>query len=295
MRVLRILLSVALLSGLAACGSSTPRAGGRVNIVAAENFYGDIAAQLGGDRVHVRSLINDPEADPHLYESSAGDASVLAGARVVIKNGLGYDDFVDKLLATTGRSDRIVITIADVLGVRGNNANPHLWYDIPRVPDVARAIVEQLAKTDPAGAQAYEANLRTFDASLQPLNDAIEQIKTRYPHAPVAFTERVAGSLLAAAGLEVKSPPGFAAAIEDGNEPNAADTAAMDDLMTHHGVKVLLYNSQAESPVTQHVRDLAQQNGIPVVGVSETMPRKEQRYQDWQLEQVRALLAALGS
>jgi len=294
MRALRIVLSVVLLGAVAACGSSTPRAGGTVNVVAAENFYGDIVAQLGGDRVHVTSIISDPQADPHLYESDARDAAAIAGARVVIENGLGYDDFVDKLVSASGGSDRTVLTVADVLGVHGNDANPHLWYDIPRVPEVARAIVDALSKADPAGAQQYEAALKTFDASLQPLNDAIEQIKTRHPHAPVAYTERVAGYLLAAAGLDVKSLPGFAAAIEDGNEPNASDTAAMDDLMTNHGVKVVLYNSQAESPVTQHVRDLARKNGVPVVGVSETIPRKGQRYQDWQLEQVRALLTALG-
>ena len=162
MRVLRILLAVSLLGALAACGSSSPGAVGAdkvVNVVAAENFYGDIAAQLGGDRVHVTSIINDPESDPHLYESDARDAAGLADARVVIENGLGYDDFVDKLLGAT-KGGRTVLKVADVLSVTGDNANPHLWYDVPRIPDVARAIVDAFTAADPGGADVVPAQPR---------------------------------------------------------------------------------------------------------------------------------------
>jgi zinc/manganese transport system substrate-binding protein len=291
-----MLLAVALLGSLAACGSSSPGALGAdkaVNVVAAENFYGDIAAQLGGDRVHVTSIINDPESDPHLYESDARDAAGLADARVVIENGLGYDDFVDKLLGAT-RGRRTVVKVADVLRVTGDDANPHLWYDVPRIPDVARAIVDALTGVDPGGADTYQRNLATFNASLRPLTTAIGEIKAKYPGAPVAYTERVPGYLLDAAGLAVKSPAGFASAIEEGNEPSAGDTAAMNALMTGRGVKVLLYNGQATSPVTKSVRDLAEKNRIPVVPVTETIPHKGEHYQDWQLGQVRALFDALA-
>lgn len=296
MRVLRILLAVSLLGALAACGSSSPGAVGAdkvVNVVAAENFYGDIAAQLGGDRVHVTSIINDPESDPHLYESDARDAAGVADARVVIENGLGYDDFVDKLLGAT-KGSRTVLKVADVLSVTGDNANPHLWYDVPRIPDVARAIVDAFTAADPGGADAYQRNLAAFNASLRPLMAAIGEIKAKYPGAAVAYTERVPEYLLDAAGLDVRTPPGFAAAIEEGNEPSAGDTATMNALMTGRAVKVLMYNGQATSPVTAAVRDLAEKNRIPVVPVTETIPNKGEHYQDWQLGQVRALLGALG-
>jgi zinc/manganese transport system substrate-binding protein len=290
MRAVRVALVVLLAAG---CSGTATSASGRVNVVAGENFYGDIAAQLGGDRVHVTSLISDPEADPHLYESDARAAAALAGARVVIKNGLGYDDFVDKLLGVT-RGHRTVVTVADVLGVHGSDANPHLWYDIPRMPEVARAIAGTLSAVDPAGSPGYQRNLTAFDAALRPLTGTLAAIAAKHPHEPVAYTERVPEYLLVAAGLDVKTPPGFATAIEDGNEPDARDTAAMNDLIKNRAVNVLLYNSQATSPVTAGTRNLAKKNGVPVVAVTETIPHKGEHYQDWQLSQARALLAALG-
>jgi zinc/manganese transport system substrate-binding protein len=284
---------------LTACGSgntSTNRSSGSptVRVVAAENFWGNIAAQLGGAHVKVTSIISDPSVDPHLYESSAKDASTLAGADLVIINGLGYDDSIDKLLSGTSKQGRATLTVADVLHVSGADANPHLWYDVPRVPEVAQAIVAQLAVADPADQAVFAANLATFNAALQPVRAVIDEINTKYPHAPVAYTERVPEYLLAAAGLDIRTPPGFASAIEEGNEPSARDTQAMNDLITGHGVKVLLYNSQATSPVTESVRELARRNSIPIVGVTETLPKDEPDYQSWQLHQVQALLSALG-
>jgi zinc/manganese transport system substrate-binding protein len=276
-------------------GSSSPSDNGKVQVVAAENFWGNIAAQIGGSHVQVTSIITDPNADPHLYESDAHDAAAVASAKVVVENGVGYDDFFDKLLGASPSSSRKVVSAQNVLNVTGSDANPHLWYDTPRVPEVAAAIEGQLATVDPKDASAYQQNLKTFDSSLQPILSTVAEIKQKYPNAPVAYTERVPGYLLANAGLDVKTPVGFASAIEDGNEPSPADTEAMDNLMTSHGIKVLLYNAQTTSAVTEHVKELARQAGIPVVGVTETLPANEPTFQAWQLDQARALLVALGS
>jgi zinc/manganese transport system substrate-binding protein len=172
--------------------------------------------------------------------------------------------------------------------------NPHFWYDIPRVPRVAAAIEAALARLDPADATVFAANLAVFDASLRPVEAVIASIRRRYPGAPVAYTERVPGYLLQAAGLEVVTPPGFAAAIENGNDPSPGDTAQMFRLITSRKATVLLYNAQATSPVTQQVRALARQSGVPVVPVTETMPPASRSYQAWQLTQATALLDALG-
>ena len=188
-----------------------------------------------------------------------------------------------------------MLSIAEVLHTSGADANPHLWYDVPRIPEVAQAIVARLSAVDPADRATFDANLTSFDASLQPIRKVIDDIKMKHPHAPVAYTERVPEYLLAAAGLDAKTPAGFAGAIEEGNEPSAHDTQAMNDLMTGHGIKVLLYNSQATSRVTENVRDLAGRNGIPVVGVTETLPKNAPDYQTWQLHQLQALLAALAA
>lgn len=267
---------------------------GNLNVVAAENFWGNIASQIGGDRVNVTSIITDPSADPHLYESDANDASKVASADLVITNGLGYDDFMSKLLSASTNKNRQTLDASQILGVTGADANPHLWYDVPRVPLVAGRIEQALAAKDPANKSYYEQNLSKFNNSLQDLNDTIATIKRKYAGAPVAYTEPVPGYLIADAGLDVNTPEAFARAIEDGNDPTPTDNTTMQNLMTSKAVKVLLYNSQATSPVTQHIRDLAKQNGIPVIGVSETLPAGESSYQTWQLDQVRSLLKALG-
>lgn len=287
-------VAVAVLAAGACASASRSSTPGSVKVVAGENFWGNVVSQLGGPHVSVTSIISDPSADPHLYESDARDAAAVGSAQLVVENGLGYDDFVDKLLSSSSNDHRVVVNVAKVLGVTGDDANPHLWYDLPRVHVVAQAIVDQLSRIDAADRATFEANLERFDASMQPLLATIDTIESKYPHAPVAYTERVPGDLLDDAGLDVKTPRGFAQAIEDGNEPSAADTRAMDELMTSHGVKVLLYNAQATSPATQHVRDRARRAGIPVVGVTETLPRDESSYQHWQLDQLHALARALG-
>jgi zinc/manganese transport system substrate-binding protein len=267
---------------------------GKLHVVAGENFWGNITAQIGGGHIDVTSIISNPNTDPHLYESDAHDAAAIATANIVVENGVGYDDFMDKLMAASPNSQRAVVSAAQVLDVTGNDPNPHLWYNTPKVPKVAAAIAAKLAAADPAHRADYQRNLQQFDASLQPINSVVAEIATKYPGAPVAYTERVPGYLLANADLSVQTPVGFASAVEDGNDPSPADTEAMDSLMTNHRIKVLLYNAQVTSSVTQHVRSLAQQAGIPVIGVTETLPAGQSTYQSWQLDQAKALLTALG-
>jgi len=266
---------------------------GKVNVVAAENFWGNIASQLGGDHVHITSIITDPNADPHLYESNAQNAAAVSSADVVIVNGLGYDDFMGKLLDASKNSNRQVITAAQVLNAR-EGSNQHLWYDIPRVSQMASKITDSYIAKDPSHKTDYQHNLTVFDQSLQSLIQTINHIKQQYGGTPVAYTEPVPGYLLNNAGLAVKTPEGFAKSIEDGDDPSPADTNAMDDLVTSKSIRVLLYNAQATSPVTEHVKDLAKQAGIPVIGVTETLPANEKTYQAWQADQLNQLLQALG-
>ena len=288
-----VLLAVIVgVSGIIIYGKSQTQNSG-LQVVAAENFWGNIAAQLGGSHVHVTSIITDPNADPHLYESDAHDAAAVSSAKIVIVNGLGYDDFMSKLLGGSSSKNHKVITAQQVLGV-ADGSNPHLWYNIPRVPEVAAKITASYIAEDPAHKSDYQHNLTVFDQSLNPLLITLQQIKQRYANAPVAYTEPVPGYLLAAAGLDVKTPEGFAKSIEDGDDPNPADVSTMDALMTNKSVKVLLYNSQATSPATAHVKTLAQTAGIPIIGVSETLPANMKSYQSWQAEQLSQLENALA-
>jgi zinc/manganese transport system substrate-binding protein len=278
---------------LAATGTSGRPSGGPVPVVAAENAYGSIAAQIGGRHVAVTSILRDPAADPHLFTADTQTGLDVARAALVIENGAGYDTFMGKLEDAAPSGGRVVVTVADVLGVHGTDANPHLWYDVPRLGRVAAAIAAGLERADPRHRADYRAGLGRFERRLAPLEREVASIRARDGGAPVAYTEPVAGYLLAAAGLRSLTPPAFSRAIEDGSEPTAAAVADMTGLLTGHRVRALLVNTQAVSPITSRIRSAAAAAGIPVVGVTETLPAGE-TFQAWQLRQARSLARALA-
>lgn len=297
--------------GLAACGPpsspssfapSPPPLGGPspagdaapIAVLGTENFYADLLGQLGGARVTASSLLNDPNADPHAFESSPQDAALVADAQVVVVNGVGYDAFMDKLLAASPSSNRTVINVQQLLSLP-DGSNAHIWYDPATMPAVAAAVTTALDAIDPSNAFYFDARKALYLDSLKPLAAKIAEMKTRFGGAPVAFTEPVAGYLAQAIGLQVLTPEGFQKSIEDGTDPAPADVAGESDLLTAKKVKVLLYNSQVTSPITSQMHDLALANGIPVVGVAETIPPAYSDYVGWQLAQMNQLEQALGA
>jgi zinc/manganese transport system substrate-binding protein len=262
-----------------------------VNVVAAENFYGDIAQQLGGSSVNVTSIINDPNTDPHEYESSTANAKAVANAKLVIENGAGYDSFVDKLLAASPNNGRKLINAADVLG-RKEGDNPHVWYDVSGMVQVADQITQAYQQLDPANKDAYAARNARFKASLQPLQDRISSMKAKYGGVHLTQTEPVFGYMGDALGLMLDDGE-FQHAIEEGTDPSPQAVAAINQEITSHAVKALLYNSQTTTPTTTNVKNLAKQSNVPIVGVSETEP-PNQTYQSWMLSQLSALDQALS-
>jgi zinc/manganese transport system substrate-binding protein len=290
---MRTIIVIGLALGAAGCGGGGGNGGSALDVVASTNVYGDIAAQIGGSNVDVTSVLTNPDADPHLFEPGTKNGLAVANAKLVIQNGAGYDDFMSKLEGASPSGSRVVVTIADALRVHGRDANPHLWYDVPRLPRIAGAIAAGLEQADPKHADAYHAGLSRFTKSLWPLDDIVRRIRTRYAGRPVAYTEPVPGYLLEAAGLRNLAPASFTRAIENGSEPPPEAVAAMDALIRGRRVDVLLYNNQAVSPITTQVRAAARQAGVPVVGVAETIP-PHLSFQQWQLAQVRSLERALA-
>ena len=297
---LLVALAVAVVGACSSSSPATPGSGGSgapstaaLAVLGTENFYADLLGQIGGDRVSAASLLKDPNADPHEFETSPRAALLVADARLVIVNGIGYDDFMQHLMDASPSSSRVVIDVQQLLALP-NDVNVHVWYDPGTMPKVAAAATEALSTLDPGAAAAFSQGAATYLADLQPIAAKIAAMKAAYSGTKIAFTENVAGDLTDAIGLVVASPPGFMKAIEEGTDPSPADVAAERDLFTGHVVKVLLYNSQVASPITQEMHDLAQQYGIPIVGVSETIPSAYHTYQQWQLAQLTALDQALG-
>jgi zinc/manganese transport system substrate-binding protein len=293
-----LILGAALV--LAGCGSAASKSATTkdatttpINIVAGENVWGNIAAQIGGPHVKVTSIISDPNTDPHEYETDPRDAAAVAKAEIVIENGVGYDDFLSDQLKTSG-SGKQVLDVQKLVGVMGNDANPHLWYSPDYVRQAAAAIEKQLTSDDSADASTFEANLAKFGNSYQPYIDTINQIKAKYNGDAISYTERVPGYLVDAAGLHLGTPVAFSQAVEDGTDPTPQDTATFSQDIADHRVKVLLYNSQVSDEQTDHIKATATSAGVPIVGFSETIPGQYTNFQDWQIAQAKSLLVALG-
>jgi zinc/manganese transport system substrate-binding protein len=281
----RIVLVSALALAFAACGGGAKS--NALEVVASTNVFGDIVSQIGGSHVAVKSILTNPDVDPHLFEPGTANGLAVSKASVVVQNGLGYDAFMDKLEDAAPSSKRRVLVVADLIP---HTSNPHLWYDLPQMPKVATAIANELSAADPTHAADYRAGARKFTASLAPLLAAMHALPAG---APVAYTEPVPGYLIEAAGLKNLAPDSFALQIEEGNEPSAAAVSSMSSLLTEHRIKALLYNRQAVSPITSRLRSLARREQIAVVPVTETLP-SGLTYQQWQLRQITALKRALA-
>jgi len=274
--------------GVSGSGSSS----GIIHIVAAENFYGNIAAQLGGSHVSVVSILADPNVDPHEYESSVQDGIAITNANLVIENGLEYDTWMDKLLAASPNSDRVVIVAGNVATNPLPN-NPHVWYGVDNIGSIAQAITNALIKLDPANKASYESNLAAFNDSLAPLQARMDEIKTKYAGTPVALTETIYLYETQPMGLDVITPFDFEKAIAEGNDPSAESVNVTNTQINDNQVKVLIYNSQTVTPVTTNLLNAAEKNNIPVVPVSETMPPNV-TYQTWIMNELNNLEQSLA-
>lgn len=281
-----VLLTVAALVMFGAPAHADP-----VKVVAAENFYGDVASQIGGANVAVTSILTNPDEDPHLFEASAETARALADAQVVISNGVAYDSWMDKLLRANVAPGRKEIVVGRLVG-RNAGDNPHLWYDPAYVKAAARALAKALAAVDAAHEAEYGKREAAFLESLKPVDAKIADMKKRFAGQPVTASEPVFGYQAGLIGLKVHNER-FALAIMNNAEPTASEVAAFEDDLKGHRVKVMLYNAQASEPAVQRLVDLAKGNSIPVVGVSETEPPGA-TYQAWMLAQLDALDKALS-
>ncbi len=280
-------LSISLMAAHSAAGAAE----GKIEVVAAENFYGNVAQQIGGDRVSVVSVLSNPDQDPHLFELSPTVIRQLAAAQIVVYNGAGYDPWIENLLNVTAKPGRAVIVAADLMK-RKSGDNPHLCYDPATMPAVARALAAAFAGADPAHKRDYEARLETFLASLAPLNEKIAAIRGRYAGTVVTATEPVFGDMALALKLDMANER-FQLAVMNDTEPSARDIAAFERDLKDRKVRVLFYNKQASTKLVQHLIELAHASNIPVVGITETAPAG-QSYQDWMMMQLEKTQRALG-
>ena len=291
------LAALALAAG--GCGSNggiTDAANGTtvISAIGAENEYANVLSQIGGRYVHVSSILNNPNTDPHTFEASPQVAQEVSGAQLIVQNGVGYDTFMNKIESASPDPKRKVIIVQNLLGLPDDTPNPHLWYSPKTMPAAARAMAADLSALLPAHKAFFQANLVKFDKSLTPWLNAIAAFKAKYPNTPVATTEPVADYMLQAAGTDNLTPFTFQADIMNGVDPSPEDIALENGFFTQHKVKVFCYNQQVVDSLTTSIRQTALKAGVPVVGVYETMPTPGYDYQSWMLAEVNALQKAVA-
>ena len=303
-------LAASSLLFLAACGSADDGAAAAsgagsgsgsdgVSVVASTNVYGDIASVVGGDDVQVTSIVDDPSADPHSFEASTRDQLTVSEADVVVGNGGGYDDWLDTLVSAS-ETQAVVVDATDVSGreadaeAAGEELNEHIWYDPASIDLVVGRLVEALSEVDPDNADTYAANGDDYTAQLREIVDAQEQARATVAGAGVAVTEPLPGYLLDAIGAENRTPEEFSEAIEEGDDVSPAVLQEVLDLFTSGQVQALVYNEQTTGPETERVLQAAEDAGVAVVPLSETLPEGED-YLSWMRGNVDAVAAALSA
>ncbi|MGH9098270.1 MAG: metal ABC transporter solute-binding protein, Zn/Mn family [Acidimicrobiales bacterium] len=295
-----VLVSLAL--GLCGCSSSAAPGGNGVTgpsgprvieVVAAENFWGSIAAQIGGKHVHIVSIITNPNTDPHAYEPTAADGRTMAGAQMVIENGIGYDPWVPQLRKSAG-STATVLDVGDLLGV-ADGGNPHRWYDPTDTQSVIARITADYQRLDPADTAYFAQQQSDFDTvALKPYDGLLASIKSTYGGTPVGASESIFAMLAPALGLDLITPPSFLTAISEGSEVTAADKQTIDAQIQQHRIKIYVYNSQNVTPDVQAQLDEVKADHIPYATITETLQPASSTYQAWQTRQLVGIQAALA-
>jgi len=264
-----------------------------IKIVAAENFYGGVAQQIAGNDATVKSILTNPNQDPHEFTTNADTAKAVADADIVIYSGISYDPWMDKLLGTTGKPDRVVIKVADLIGAKEGD-NPHIWYEEKTMPILAADLVAVLSQANPEQSGDYQKRLNDFDAALKPLFDRTAAISHRYAGLSVTATEPVFGYMAQTLGFKMLNYD-FQIKIMNDAEPTADETAAFEKSLTSKTAKILFYNSQVTDPTTDRLQKIAKASDLPVVGVTETQPPDQKSYVDWMLHELDIVQSALAT
>lgn len=273
---------------------SNSTSGTVIQVVAAENFWGSLISQLGGSHVNVTSIVTDPNADPHEYESNAADARDIANAKLVIVNGVGYDDWALKLISASNNPNQTVLNVGDLLG-RANGTNPHLWYNPTYVNETVKQMYTDLVKIDPADAAYYKQRYSALNASLAQVDGRMSEIRQQFAGTKVASTESIFVYLANATGLDLISPPAFMNAVAEGTDPPVQSVTQFENQLESGNVSVLVYNEQTVTPLTQQIKQIATQYNVTIVGVTETIQPPDTTFQVWMNSELLQLQNALNA
>jgi zinc/manganese transport system substrate-binding protein len=299
LKIVAIVVGVAVLAaaiGLAVLESSPPSTSSSnvIQVVAAENFWGSLIAQLGGTHVSVLSIVSDPNADPHEYEANASDARAIANAQFVIENGEGYDDWCSQLITASNTPGQVVLNVQDTLGV-ASGGNPHFWYNPNYVNITVHQMYSDLVAISPSDTSYFQQQYATLNASLGQLYGEAAAIREHFSGTEVASTESIFVYLANFTDLDLVSPPAFMEAVAEGNDPPAQSVVQFENQLESGNVSVLVYNAQTVTPITTEMKSIAQSNNVTVIAVTETIQPPNVSFEDWMYSEYISLYNALNA
>jgi zinc/manganese transport system substrate-binding protein len=270
-----------------------------LQVVAAENFWGSLVSQLGGNQTSVLSIVTDPNADPHEYEANASDARAIASAQFVIVNGVGYDQWALDLIAAGGNSNQLVLNVGDLNGVSVGggivSGNPHMWYNPVYVNRTVAAMYADLVALRPSAAATFQANYAAMNITLGQLYARAAEIRAQFAGTVVAATEDIFVYLANYTDLDLVSPPAFMEAVAEANDPPAQSVVQFECQLESGKVHVLVYNQQTVTQITTNMKSIAAAHNVTVVGVTETIQPPDVPFQTWMNAEYLALQNALNA
>ena len=315
---------------LAACGSEdegpTTSSGDAdacpgdvVDVVVSVGQWGDVVESLGGDCASVTTVISSTAVDPHDFEPTTGDIAAFEEADLVVLNGADYDHWAADAAGNVDPAP-VVLDLAEVAGLEteehaeeeggehaeeegeehveeehGHGAvNPHIWYSPEFVQQSSEAITAELSELSPDAADYFADQATAWEEELAPYSEELASLQAVADGKSYAATESVFEYTAEAIGLTDATPEGYRESASNETDPAPGDVAAFEALLQSGGVDVLIYNTQTEGCVPEQLRSAAEEAGVPVVEVTESVPDDEGSFVDWQLAQLRALSEALG-
>lgn len=296
-----LLLAVLAALVLTACGSSTGTSSteqkgdcptAAVPVVVSVDQWADIVNRLAGDCGAVTTIFKSASADPHDYEPTPADLVKFTGAKLVVVNGLDYDSWAAKAVATLDRKPTVV-DAGRVAALRGGD-NPHIWYAPDDVYKVADTVTAKLKLLLPKVATYFERRHTAWRASMRSYDAEIAKFKRVASGSTFAATEGIFFYMAKALGLTDTTPRGYVTATANGSDPSPSDLNALQHALENGEVNVLIYNTQTQGAIPSQVRSTATAASVPIVKVTESVPSGFSTFEAWQVSQLRALARALA-
>lgn len=287
--ILSLTIFVLILSGCS--NKKVSNSTSKINIVTTTDFYAEVAKAVVGDKGTVSSIINNPAIDPHDYEPTTNVAQTVSKADFTIANGLGYDSWMNKL-----NKNGTYIKIGENVMDKKTGDNPHIWYNPNTMPDYANYLAAQLGKKYPKNKAYFKQNAQEYIASLKPLQKELTQLKVlanKLPNKNVYVTEPVFDYSIKAMGFNIANKK-FEQAIENGTDPTPNTIQTMHQGIKNKQIAFMVLNTQTDSKLVNNLVKLAKQNNIPILNVTETLP-KGKTYKQWMLSQYQDLNKILQS